>query len=366
MKKKSRIITAVILVITMVCCTASVYGSVNSINKEKNKKQQQLDAGRAYEVKLARQIKKLQAQISSDQDKIRALNSQIKSGEKKVTLLTARMEKQKNRVDKGQTELGGRLRNMYKSGSVGFIDVIFSAGNVEEILSNIEMVKEIYRSDRDMVAALQKKYDQIKADKEHIEKLQAGMKSKRAEVTKKQDSLVSAKNKIKRKKLEIAEKNEKLEIEVDNLQAQADALTDKIRNYGSGGSYTGGRMMWPTASTYVTSPFGYRICPFHGREFHTGIDISASTGSRIVAASKGTVMSAGWNGGYGNCVIISHGGGIVTLYAHNSSIVVSVGQHVRRGQQIARAGSTGNSTGPHCHFEVRVNGGYVNPMNYLR
>ncbi len=127
-------------------------------------------------------------------------------------------------------------------------------------------------------------------------------------------------------------------------------------------------MTWPAPGNgRVSSPFGYRIHPiFHTKKLHTGIDIPASTGSSIVAASSGTVIHSGWLGGYGNVVMIDHGGGIVTLYAHNSSLTVSKGQSVSRGSLIAKAGSTGNSTGPHLHFEVRQNGKYIDPLPWVR
>lgn len=120
-----------------------------------------------------------------------------------------------------------------------------------------------------------------------------------------------------------------------------------------------GRFVWPTVGQ-ITSPFGQR-----GREFHTGIDIAQSRGAPVRASNSGTVTFAGWRGGYGNLVIINHGGGIETYYAHNSAINVSVGQQVEKGQQIAKVGSTGRSSGNHVHFEIRVNGSPVNPLNYL-
>jgi len=121
-----------------------------------------------------------------------------------------------------------------------------------------------------------------------------------------------------------------------------------------------GRFIWPVVGQ-ITSPFGKR-----GGEFHSGIDIAQSKGTPVYASNSGTVTFAGWRGGYGNLVIINHGGGIETYYAHNSTINVSVGQQVEKGQQIAKVGSTGRSTGSHCHFEIRVNGSAVNPLNYLK
>jgi murein DD-endopeptidase MepM/ murein hydrolase activator NlpD len=127
-----------------------------------------------------------------------------------------------------------------------------------------------------------------------------------------------------------------------------------------------GALSYPVANPVITSTFGYRIHPIYGdRRLHTGVDFAANVGTPVLAAATGTVVFAGWMSGYGNAVVIDHGGALATLYAHNSALLVSVGQLVKRGQRISSAGSTGNSTGPHLHFEVRVKGTPVDPMSYL-
>ncbi|MBQ7702863.1 MAG: M23 family metallopeptidase, partial [Firmicutes bacterium] len=152
------------------------------------------------------------------------------------------------------------------------------------------------------------------------------------------------------------------------LKAQADALVAEIKKLQDEQRvYEGGVFTWPCPSShYITYTFGYRYHPVFGDwRFHTGIDISAYTGADIIAAASGKVIMAQWYGGYGNCVMIDHGSGIVTLYGHASALCVSQGQEVSRGQLIARVGSTGWSTGPHLHFEVRINGEYVDPLQYF-
>ena len=170
-----------------------------------------------------------------------------------------------------------------------------------------------------------------------------------------------------------------IEQQQQNVQSQIDKQVEDLRrqeeaNKKNDPSYDAGKdngatgsMMWPCPSCHtITSEFGWRYHPiYHTQKYHSGVDIGASYGATIVAADGGTVIYSGWMSGYGYLVQISHGNGYVTYYGHNSSLLVSVGDHVYKGQQIARMGSTGNSTGNHCHFEVRYNGVPKNPLNYL-
>ena len=138
----------------------------------------------------------------------------------------------------------------------------------------------------------------------------------------------------------------------------------------AGGAYVGGTMTWPVpTSSRIASYYGMRLHPiFKKWLMHTGVDISETYNKYIVAANSGTVIFAGWRDGYGNAVIIDHGGGVTTLYAHiiSNGILVRLGSHVEAGQSIAKIGSTGNSTGPHLHFEVRVNGEHQDPLKYIK
>ena len=168
----------------------------------------------------------------------------------------------------------------------------------------------------------------------------------------------------------------RLEEDKISLEKQCDELNQFAKDIESKivklqvvtGPYSGGKMAWPIPGhNRITSPYGYRIHPIlNVKKFHTGIDIPGPTGSQVIAASEGTVVHSGWYGGYGKAVMIDHGGGILTLYAHNSSINVSKGQTVNRGDTIAKVGSTGMSTGPHSHFEVRKNGAYQDPVPWVK
>ena len=160
---------------------------------------------------------------------------------------------------------------------------------------------------------------------------------------------------------------EKMEQEEARVRAEiAAAARQTPASANLPAKYSGGAFQWPSPGYYtVTSPYGYRIHPiFKTQKLHRGIDIAVPSGSAIVAAADGVVIKSTYNSSYGYYVSINHGGGLVTLYAHNSSLAVSVGQSVKRGQRIATSGNTGNSTGPHLHYEVMLNGQTTNPMNY--
>ena len=155
--------------------------------------------------------------------------------------------------------------------------------------------------------------------------------------------------------------------QVEELRRQEEANKKNDPSYDPGkANGATGSMMWPCPSChYITSQFGWRYHPiYQTQKYHSGVDIGASYGATIVAADGGTIITAGSVSGYGNCVVINHGNGITTLYGHMSSIAVSVGQKVSKGQTIGYVGSTGNSTGPHLHWEVTVNGVRQNPLNY--
>ena len=327
---------AVILVLVVGTTTASA-ASLSELRKQISEKQSELDEGKKQEESLSQKLNELEEAIAQNEDKLIVLEEDLRAAEQ-------------------TTNLNSRLRNMYKNGSVGFLDVLLNSGSFSEFLTNLDMVELIYSSDKDVLDDLQAAYDEVEEKKTEVETLQA--------------ELNESKEVVEAEKAEIAASNEETEKMLDELQADADRMTQTIINNGSSSSnssYLGGQMAWPVpSSSYISSPFGYRIHPIYGySKLHTGMDIGASSGSAIVAANAGTVISSGWNGGYGKCIVVDHGGGVTTLYAHCSALYVSVGQSVTRGQQIAAVGSTGNSTGPHCHFEVRINGSYVNPYPYV-
>ncbi len=383
MKNRSKNILAFLLAFLMIFSTVAVYADNQSdledVQDEIEQKQEELEAGKEEEERLDREIEELEVSISESENKLVEINEDIVVTKKKIDKTETELEKAEAKVAVQNKNLNSRLRAMYKNGSVGFIDVLLSSGSVSEFIMNYEMVKRIYSSDMDVLEELQANYDIINDKKMELDNLQSGLVDQKQEQLVLQEQLTADKEAVAEKKGVVAANNAELEDNIADLEAEADEIEALIQQDaaasenggGSGGvTYNEGQFAWPVPGwTRVSSDYGPRICPFHGSEFHTGIDIPAGYGEAVVAAASGTVVSAHYQGGYGNAVLISHGGGIYTLYAHNSSLTVSAGQKVSKGEQVARIGSTGSSTGNHLHFEVRNGASYgthISPWNYLR
>lgn len=269
--------------------------------------------------------------------------------------------------------LANRLVAMYEAGDTEYLDVLLKSKNIIDFVSRYYVIEEMAEYDNRLI-------NEIKTEKENIETTQKQLEEEQAQIKEvkaksEQTSIVlsnmktlqsSYANKLSKGEKELQEKITAYKKE----QAEIEAQIMNSTNIPVDIQYTGGEMLWPVAAsgTVITSNFGIREHPIQGIvKQHTGLDIGgAPLGTPVVAALDGVVTYAGWLGGYGNCVMINHGDGVVTLYGHGNKILTTVGKEVKQGETIMEVGSTGNSTGPHLHFEVRINGEYTNPLNYVK
>jgi murein DD-endopeptidase MepM/ murein hydrolase activator NlpD len=325
-------------------------------------------------------IDQLKAQIAAQQAKVAQTQTKLGETERQIRLTEAEMSRQEAHLQVRQELLGQRVRAMDKHGSVDFMELVVTSRSFNEMVDRIAIMQGIIRSDQKLVDTLRQERDQIKqlrqklqGQHDQVAALLKQQQDQQAQVERtkatQQQALdyyhqLEAQYDAQRKELE-AEKA-RIDALVTQLQAQYDAQARAV----GGGT---GRFGWPERGP-ITQPFGCSDligepydpnCP--SRHIHQGIDIGASYGNTIGAADAGIVSSVIWDPccGYGNHVLITHGNGYTTWYAHLSAISVSVGQAVQRGQPIGAEGSTGYSTGPHLHFGIDFNGVWQNPLSYL-
>ena len=379
----------------------------DQIRAQQVQQQNQIDGLRSQQAGVLEQKAALDQEIGLTQDEINVVQQQIELYaqlilEKKAELVQAKAEEAK------QSELFRvRMREMEEGGKLSFIVVLLESRSISDLLTRIDMISEIMNYDKALEKALMDARAKVEEAEQALEAAKTEEEAKKGELEARKVDLMNqvseaealvrsleadieaytaAYNQTEAAKQALqAEINEKVaQLEAERRAAEEAArkaaeeaarrqaqqqqsqpqqpTTPTTPTYATGT----GSMIWPAPDSHqINSPFGWRVHPITGtNKFHSGVDINASYGSSVLAADSGTVILAGWNGGYGNCVVISHGNGITTLYGHMSSIAVSSGQSVSQGQTIGYVGSTGNSTGPHLHWEVAVNGSQVNPLNY--
>lgn len=393
--KISRLL-ALLLAASLVCFSMSP--TTLAVDEEDFK--DELDALSSKYDELEKQQKAIQAQLEqtkSEKDKqvaaknqldnqIYGVRQQIGVLSEKITLLESRISDKEAEIARQQTEmedsyelLKERLRVMYRFGNASVLGLILGADNVTEFLSHTQVASRVAKHDQDLIEDMQKRITRIKRAQESVEQDKAEVESAKLQQSEKQGQLAVQLEQTKNQLQDIEQLEKEynanksaLDKQMNEVQAEVDAIYAKIK---SEGEYEGGIMLWPVSGyKTVTSDYGWR---FSGTNFHTGIDIARTNaagqgiyGKPILAAADGKVVFAQTNyipgRGYGIYLMIDHGGGISTLYGHTSGLNVKVGQKVNRGDTIAYVGSTGWSTGPHLHFEVRVNGVYTNPWPYLK
>ena len=383
MKKseKGKILVKVLLLLLAAVCVAvpllspltygdEITNTKNNLNNTQSNiksTEKALKQGEQKSKQLQSEIKSLEGQIYKTSAEINTLTKQLNETKQKVTDVLAELDAMQQKLDTQNAALMERLRVMYKNGDAGMISVLLGSSSMTELLTNVELMKRVYQSDADLIEDLGAQYDEIEAKKEELVGLKEVLESQQTSLQNKKSSQQADMNSLSKLKTSVDKNNDILEAQIDALNKEADALKAKILKLQSTAKYKGGTMCWPSkASSRITSPFGNRMHPILKKmKLHTGIDIGAPKGTAILAANSGTVITAAYNNSYGYYVMIDHGGGIVTVYAHSSKLLVSKGAKVKKGQTIALVGSTGMSTGAHLHFEVRINGVYKNPLDYV-
>ena len=415
-RKTVRAVICIMLAVLMVVSLLAVLVPARAVTQSEidNLKAQQ-DAIKAQQAQQASNIQALRDQKADVLAQKEALDAQCALLMQEITNVEAQIELYNNLVAEKQVELEEaqakeaeqaalfrtRVREIEENGRISYLLLLLDSKDVADLLSRMDIVGEIIAYDKRLEESLIAAREEVEAAKAALEQALAEQEAKKAELETQKAALEAQVAEAQQLILDLQSNIDAYTAMYNQAEAQKQALQNQINqkvaelvaqeqaarqaaqqqaaqqaaagqtptatyNAAAAAGATGS-MMWPATSHAISSPFGYRVHPISGvRKLHAGVDIGASYGTPVVAADGGTVILAGWTGGYGNCVVINHGNGLTTLYGHMSSLACSVGQKVGKGQTIGYVGSTGASTGPHLHWEVAVNGQVTNPLAYAQ
>lgn len=394
MKKKIVSLILIFLILQYFCVfvfandsvTNEITNSVtNNITDELEKQKEEVE-DKLKEANI--ELEYVQGEMSDTMLKVQETEDKILKYKKEVAELGEKMDTLQKSIDESTAKLqiasqnyeersdmlARRLVAMYEAGDTQYLDVLLKSKSITEFISRYYIIQEVAEYDSILINEVEQEKNNIEQTKQKLENEQAEIKIVKAK--NEQTTIVLSNMQTLQKSYinELSADEKKLQeqiTEYKNDQAEIERqilLATNVINPDI--QYTGGEMLWPVAisGTVITSDYGVREHPIQGViKEHTGIDIgNTPTGTPVVAAADGVVTYAGWLGGYGNCVMINHGEGVVTLYGHGNKILTSVNKKVKKGETIMEVGSTGNSTGPHLHFEVRVNGSCTSPWQFVK
>ncbi len=379
MNKKLKNLVSVIVISILttqaVFANSSLQTQKNSINEQLESTKKEIEEAKENKATIAAELENAASEAQRALEELNAINAQVNAVQTELNTAKEEYKIATEKKDKQYEALKKRMRFMYEYGDTGYMQVLLESSDFSDFFKRVEYINTIIKYDRNLLKKLEEtqlKIDEqvnlISKKKSEIDALQAQQKSKTQELQAKEAAKENALAKVNADIKAQQDVVFSLEKENAKIEAMIREAERKAASSGSTFSYAGGKFIWPVPSnyTYISSGYVARNNPVSGRpEYHSGYDIPAPKGTSVFAVADGVVITSGWVNGYGNTVMISHGSGIVTLYGHNSSLNVSVGQTVSTGDVIAGVGTTGNSTGNHCHFEVRVNGKHTSPAPYL-
>lgn len=372
------------LLLALWLAVLSLYGAMcfadtaDDKRAELNDVRQRMERMQTRKEQARRKAESASAELSEVMGSLNELQAQANNLQKKSDTLQGKINDNQAKLEKKQQEMQARmliyrkrLRDIYINGQINYLDVLLGAKDFNDFSSRMYLLQKIISRDLELLeklkqdaAEINSRKEQLAAEMKEIKATQTELEAKKAKVNKLREQRAYMLYKAQ-------EEEQSSQEEYERLLAISENIASMLRNMenSGGGAPAGqggtGQFMWPCNGP-ITSYYGWRTHPIFGTtKYHSGMDIAVDSGTPIHAADSGTIVYSGWLGGYGNCVMIDHGGGLVTLYAHNSALNVGEGQYVSKGAVVAYAGSTGYSTGPHCHFEVRLHGELTEPLNYL-
>ncbi len=345
----------------------------NKLEKEKREYHNKAQAIRKNEKKAYEKLGVIQRELTATTGKLTNTKNQVSHTENKLNETQAKLTTVKTKEEGLKDSAASRLREIYEGNRLSFVEMLFQVDNLQSLLDRMYYQERVAEQDKKLIDELRLRETVLSANKQQLgaqKNMLSEMVSQIAEramaIAKEKLDQQQTAERLRNQRAFYEQAERELANESARLEKQIFVMESSNRKKGGPISVGSGNMCMPLRAP-VTSPFGWRKHPIFGvRKFHSGVDLAGPNRSAIHAADGGNVLYTGWYGGYGKVVIISHGNSMATLYAHLSRAAVSAGDNVSKGDVIAYEGTTGFSTGPHLHFEVRVNGKPNNPMAYVR
>ena len=376
MRKWIVIISLIIVMLTGLCICVyaeditDLQNQSNELTQELNESNNRLKAIQDQISDSMKQLEELDTQIAESQTELDNINVEINDLITQIGENETKLEKVQKEYDNLQDLLETRLIEMYKAPKLHTLDVLVTSKSITEFISNYYAMKDLINYDRELLETVKNQKNEIETTKKILQEKKQQVITSRQTQQKKSQVLANTKTMRQYYLSQLTGEEQELQAKIDQYNAEVAEIEAEIKLLALNSissDYIGGAMLWPVPGyTRLTSTYGMRVHPITGAyKLHTGIDISAPLGTSFIAAANGIVSKATYNAAYGNMVIIDHGGGVQTLYAHGDQILVQLGQTVAAGTEVLKVGSTGYSTGPHAHFEIRINGQTVDPLNFL-
>ncbi len=377
MSKKKILIISIIVLSLIGLCGIVVAENLEDLQNKKNDLQNQINESNEQieEIKIEltenlEQLNNINEKIYNYETEIITLETDLNTIEEETKKISEKLNIVETNYNLQKEAFQARMVAIYEAGDVVYLDVLLNSNSFSDFISNYYLIGEIAKYDNDLLENIEQQKDQIENTKSILEEKKENLQQLKKNKEKTTIALENSKvirnsyiDKLSEQEKETQNKIDEYQKELNNLETQIVALT--TGNIGS--DYVGGEFAWPAPGyTTITSRYGMRIHPIlKTARVHTGTDIAMPTGAYVIAANDGVVIKSMYVTGYGNMVMIDHGGGVSTLYGHGSELIAQTGQEVKKGDIIMKAGSTGWSTGPHLHFEVRINGTAVDSLPYI-
>ncbi len=346
------------------------FRELEQMQKEIDEFKNQIDSKRRSEASVAKELENLELELALSEKELNYLIARIQYLNDRMAETQKEIAETEKKTEEQKELLSDRLVCMYKAGTTSYLEILLDSSSVSEFMARLYYLREIAQDDARLIEEYKVMRQELAEKKELLENDMNDLKWAKAQQEEKRAMVASRSVDRERYLTQLKYDREQLEAALDRIEQESKALEQIIRDLQAQGHQRekkeGLSMIRPVSGGWISSEYGNRWHPILGRyKWHGGVDIAVNSGLPIKAAEDGTVLLATRDAGYGLYVIIDHGGGISTLYAHASKLLVNTGDAVTRGQTVALVGSTGVSTGPHLHFEVRVNGATANPRNWV-